>query len=409
MSTGSSFGADVYGGAISALFIGAYAWSVGLNGQTAKVGATFVQDSDVVLTSSMFENCVALSFTSGSGSKDSSAVFGGAVAIAQSPQFVPNLADSSASNNTGFNMTVLIFSSKFFNCLASTFSSDVSPNSARGGGGAVSAKSPALSNLTVRHVTFNSCCVQVLSGTIEQAQIPVVLPPSWAARSTNSADAVTPISAGGALAVEASGSGFTAVEIASISFFNCSAQGANAGNLAVRGGAVAVARAASVVAKNCNFIKCEISDAVRSNSISGIVSGGAGMIAVLVRNVDLYNCSFDATNSRDSSESSTGLLVLSSALTSTRLHVEKSAFVSNAAVFRYKCVNEGGIRAAMCASSDTAFIHVFDSSIRQLQQQNAPFVSEVPLMAFGNAVPSLFSRFSVTCLIDSIHRLQEVV
>jgi hypothetical protein len=410
ISSSSSFGADVYGGAISALFIGAYAWSVGFasgyeNSESgdAEVGNIFVQDSQMFLTSSMFENCVALSFTSGSGSLDSSAVFGGAVALTQSPQVFPGLqlSRSSPTNNSSFNLSATISNAKFVNCLATTFSSDVPPNSALGSGGSVFVKSPALFDFALKNSSFNSCHVQVLSGTIEQVLAQVDIPTSFDSSSTNLTESATPYSSGGALAIDASGSGWFTMEISFTTFFNCSAQGANASNLAVRGGAVAVSNAASIVVKHTDFIKGRISDAVRGSSVNGIVSGGAGLIVTLSQNVIIQHCVFDSTNSQDSSETSTGLLVLATIFSHTRLYVEGCSFVSTAAVFRYSCVDINGIRASACTSSGTAFINVAHSSVRQLQNENDKGPSQVQLMSFGKGVPLIFSKFFMSCLTTS--------
>jgi hypothetical protein len=72
--------------------------------------------------------------------------------------------------------------------------------------------------------------------------------------------------------------------------------------------------------KKSTFVSCSIQGAVVNTDINGVkatgifsvVSGGAGMSLTRVLNLSIDGCTFTATGGGDSSESSTGVLVLAS-------------------------------------------------------------------------------------------------
>ena len=412
--TGSSFGANAYGGVLSAMYIGAYAWSVGFNtgiserdrAGYAAVESTIVQNSQIFVLSSVFQDCIIISSSYVSGSQDASVVLGGAVAVIQSPQVFPDrrMASASATNNTGFNLTVLILNSNFLNCSAITYSSSVPRQLASsGGGGAVFAKSPALSSFAATDSNFKNCEVQVLSGT-SAADPSQRLSPALASilyiKSSNVGN--TPNSIGGALAVDARGSNVSVVEIASSIFFNCKAYGANVSNLVVRGGAVDVSHAASVVVRNTSFDKCQVLDSLKSGAVGEIVSGGAGLSVALAKTVRVQQSRFDATNGQDSSQTSTGLLILTADALRTHVHVQDTSFESKAAVLRFECATNDGIRSVKCASSDVLSLSASNSTVIQSREQNDLSSSNLPLLSFGDGLRLSFREFRMQCLPENV-------
>ena len=199
------------GGGI-AVIVGAFLFnSIGL-GQTSIrrtfAGDTSVQNSNIILTQSVFSDCLAESTTAGpeSGSLGTSSVYGGAFAILHSPQlseFRNGLLSSPSSTNlVGFNFTVIISNSNFIECRAFTTSTSVRPGTSNGGGGAVYASSMAVSNFSAIDCGFISSSVYVAFGS----------------------SGVPSNSSGGALAVEFPGSHNSAVLISSCSFLNCTAR-----------------------------------------------------------------------------------------------------------------------------------------------------------------------------------------
>ncbi len=403
-SNQSSIGADAFGGAISALFVGGYAWSfdgvIGGGSQISKVGKIHVQNSRVSVISSSFINCSAISYTYGRGSHGSSTVFGGAIAILQLPQVFPGRfnAPESEADATNSNLTVFILRLKFISCKVATYSTTVPEGLAFGGGGAVYANSAALSIFTVQECNFSSCEVDVLSGTSDL--VPVQLSNQMGNIQSRREPHIiesTPGSIGGALAVEA-GPNSSFVEIQSCSFDACSAQGANAGNLAVLGGAVAVSRVSNVTVNNTNFADCQIIDAIRNSTVGAIVSGGAALSVSLARAINIYNCTFDATNGRD--EEWVGLLVL--AANSSLLHIDESKFESSATALQFECVDGNGTRSVRCDSLETMFINVTNSNVRQqtikTNQRQSDQQQLAQLISFGKGVPVSFTNFRMVCL-----------
>ena len=305
------------------------------------------------------------------------------------------------------NSTVVIMHSNFSQCKVVVFSTQA-PKTERGsfnGGGAVFALIATLSQFTVKNSTFKSSETQVLVGNSDTSpvKLDIQIQDGELIDISRTVSTEATFSAGGALAVVALSLYVSLVEIESCTFINCTAQGANAGNLAVRGGAVAVDGVSAVTVKQSIFINCQILDASRNSTIGAIVSGGAGMSVALARDINMYQCTFDATNGRDSSGSSTGLLVL--ALLPTRLHVKECQFESSETVFWFACVL--GARSFECdllnnflndlfdTSYDASFVSVTDSRVRQTRSND-----QQQLISVGKGVQASFTNFSMACLPD---------
>ncbi len=341
-------------------------------------GSTSVQNSRFSLTRGHFNNCSADSYTGGaaSGSLGSVSVYGGAFALLQSLQvseFSEGLLSPPRSMNLiGFNLTVVIAMSNFTECIALTNSTSVRPGVANGGGGAVYVSSAALANFSVSESHFISSMVFVACG----------------------ATGTPSNSSGGALAVEVPGTSHSLVAIASCSFLNCSARGANISNLGVRGGAVAVSRATYVSLRNSNFTNCSIADVVSSNSMSDtVVSGGAGVSVALAFSTSVHSCNFDATGGRDQSGSSTGLLVLAQQ-SSGSVEVSGSSFRSSAVALSVVCVSDDGFRS-VDVRCDGPALFLSDSRLQLLANSNS---SASTLMVLQSR--AIFSRSRIDCFLS---------
>ena len=390
----SSFDSNAVGGALSAIYVADSAWGRGGNsnsGSSSITGPSYVQNSHIAVISSRFDSCNAGSYTFGTGSRISPLAWGGAIAM--------YIAAEKAGNTDSSNLTVVIMHSNFSQCKVVAFSTQApKAQVSLNGGGAVFAIIPSLSKITVKNSTFKSSESQVLVGNSDSypAKLNILLNILDAKGEpidiAETVDTGATFSAGGALAIAALALfDSSLVEIESCTFINCTAQGANAGNLAVRGGAVAVDGVSAVTVKKSIFINCQILDASRNSTIGAIVSGGAGMSVGFVRDINIQHCTFNATNGRDSSGSSTGLLVL--APLSTRLHIKDCQFVSNETVFRFACVDGDGIRSFRCDLLDPSFVSVTDSNVRQTRSKD-----QQQLISFGKGVQASFTNFSMACL-----------
>jgi hypothetical protein len=399
-----SNGAKSYGGSMSALHVGAYAWSFSdafcnsvsvfqfrsVVSAVAMVDMISVMNSVVHLFSIDCRNCSAVSSTSGlSGSLSSLSVFGGAVSILQRPWiFSQNFNFSSIlTNATGSNLSVIISHSSFVECFAVTSPSSVQPGAANSGGGAVYANSAALSNITLRESDFNSCYVRVTSGYVGNQD-------------------VASYSAGGALAVDVPGSNMSVgVKVFSSSFFNCSAQGARIPSVAVRGGAVAISRASYVQVTSSTFINCNIMDALvkqdwngtKRNGVFTVVSGGAGMSVALARNVLIDGCTFHTAGGQDSSEASIGLLILASDSTPSRTNISDTAFSSSSVVLNVLCVGDAAAQSVPCVLSKP-FVHISNSNVTEYELSDASDTSNTSLISLRINVTSSFNSFRMFCM-----------
>jgi hypothetical protein len=299
----------------------------------------------------MVTNCTAASLTD--SSLGPSSVFGGAFAILHSPQvsnFRQGLLLSSVGvlGASGSNVTVLISKSHFLQCSVVSNASSGRLGEANVGGGAVYARSAALTNFSVTESTFNGSTVTFASGTTGL--------PSF--------------SSGGALAVEAGGSKSSSVAISSSSFFNCTVQGANIANMGVLGGAAHVFRAGLISVVRTYFTNCNVIDADLNDLLDNIVSGGSAMSAVVTGNMSVLECVFDASGGRDSSQTSTGLLVLARNSSNAHVNVSSCEFISSTVVLSVQCVGDDGVRrlAGSCVGPNMELIL---STIRQIPSQIA--------------------------------------
>jgi hypothetical protein len=348
-------------------------------------GRISVQDSVVECSRIMVANCTAVSLTD--SSLGSSSVFGGAFAILHSPQvsnfrqgiLLPSVGVLGAS---GFNVTVLISKSHFFQCSVFSNSSSAWPGEANGGGGAVYARSAALTNFSVTESSFNGSTVTVASGTTGL--------PSF--------------SSGGALAVEAGDSKSSSVAISSCRFFNCTVQGANISNMGVLGGAVHVFRAGQISVARTNFVNCRVIDA----AIGDVIAGGAAMSAVVTGNMSVLECVFDASAGRDASQTSTGLLVLARNSSNALASVSSCEFISSTVVLRVQCVGDDGVRrlAGSCVGPNMALTR---STIQQVPSQTVSTFNATgsDLMAFQNHDSVLFTGSRMRCALSQFSAFRQ--
>jgi hypothetical protein len=358
------------GGGI-AIVVGASLFNfAGVSAQTSS-GSTSLQNSSISMTRSRFDNCVAESFTGGtsSGALGPASVYGGGLAILQSIQmyeFVEGLMTSTVSFDLrGSESTVTITNSFFSECRAQTNTSSVRPGSVHGGGGAVYASSVALSKVSVSESVFTNSSVHVVTGSTG-------LPSN---------------SSGGALSMEFPTPNESVITIFKCRFVNCSAKGAGISNVAVRGGAVAVSRAAIVAVESSQFVNCSIEDAViGSNSNGVIVSGGAGICVSLARLTSIRTCRFDAAGGRDASQTSAGVLVLFNASANSKAEVSDTSMRSPSVVFSVLCVRNDGFWSLNGPCQEPTVL-MTNSNISQLR-----LPADVQFADSGSALMTIQSR-----------------
>jgi hypothetical protein len=228
------------GGAV-ALVVGVFAMnSAGPRSPTgsAIIHLISVQDSSVAVNHSKFEYCSVTSLTD--SSLGTASVYGGAFAVLHDPQvsnFRIGISGQPLNANDylfGSKLTVMISNSHFVECSISSSASKGRLDIANGGGGAVYARSVALSDFNVMNCAFISNSVNISSA----------------------ADGFSSFSYGGALAVvDKKSNGLFVLNVTSCQFFNNSVTGAFNKNVAVRGGAVYASRAA-LVCRTFRFIVC---------------------------------------------------------------------------------------------------------------------------------------------------------
>ena len=361
-----------------AIAVGAYMLnSVGSGSVTGEFsfGRISVLNFYVAVTQSDFSNCLASSLTG--ISQGSSSVYGGAFAVLHSPQvsnlklgLLQPLSPFAELNATGFNLTILISNSNFSRCSAISTASSVLPGKANGGGGAMYAKSVAMTNFSVTMSTFINNIVKVASGTT----------------------GLSSFSSGGALAVAALEATFSVVSITRSSFVNCTAAGVRISNLAVRGGALHVSRASSVSVIRTNFTNCSVTKTADGD----VVSGGAAVSTTLTRNVFIDECIFDATGGQDKSGTSAGLLVLARNSSSSWVSVSQSKFTASAVAFSVQCVSDDGARpvGGFCVGPHLLLKH---SALHQVASQAADF------SAAGSVLMSLQNPESVSFAGSQMH------
>jgi len=368
------------GGAV-AIVVGAFVYNspgTELDSYETSFMNTTVQHSQIAVTRSSFTNCSAVSFSGGptSSSFGTASVYGGALSVLHSPQVstfpgINLLLPPPALRLAGLNLTFFILSSNFTACYAVTNSTSVLPGTANGGGGAVYASSVAFAKVSVQSSSFNSCSVTVAIG----------------------ASRVASNSSGGGLSVEipCSNSCFASVLLSSNTFWNCSANGAGQSYpfMAVRGGGVAVSRAAVIRVVNTSFSACSVAVA---SSVS-VVSGGAGLSVILVSSSSLMGCSFDGSGGQDSSGTSAGLLVLSSNAAPNQLAIDGCSFSSTGnASLNVACVDaDTGFNSVPCVKPGIA-VSVANSNISQL----APAVDGSDFSSIGSVLISLHQNVNST-------------
>jgi hypothetical protein len=366
------FGFDVMceqaiGGAV-AIVVGAFVYLKNPHNYDLSLGNAYFQDSYIAITDSSFTNCKAASFTSGpaSSSLGSTSVYGGAVSLLHSPQvstfYRTVLQPPEALKLAGFNVTFFILSSSFTACSVLTNSASVVPGTANGGGGAVHA-SVAFAIVSIYSSSFSSCSVTVAIGAVG-------LPSN---------------SSGGGVSVEILGGSNVSVVLSSNTFRNCSANGAGQYSpfTAVRGGGVAVSRAAAIKVVNTSFSACSVAGA---SGVSVVVSGGAGLSAVLVQSASLTGCLFNGASSQDSSGTSAGLLVLSSSAAPTQIAIDGCSFSSIGTVsLNVTCVDAAtGFNSLLCVQPGPV-VSVSNSNISQLY----PRFSDSNSLSIGSSMMSL--------------------
>jgi hypothetical protein len=310
-------------------------------------------------------------------------VFGGAVSIVQlSRAFSQTFNPATDFTNTiGSNLSVSIASSMFDYCEAETVSSLVRPGAANGGGGAVYTGSAALSYFAVAASNFSNTEVFVRDGSV-------------------GGGSASSYSMGGAVAVDALGQTLPDVTFFACNFSRCVARGGQIPNLAVRGGAVAVSRAASVVVRKSIFSNCNITDAtaILVAADGEVVSGGAGASLSLVTNASIDNCVFNAVDGEDSSGTSKGLLILASASLPSQTNVVNTTFEfdTSGSIFSVLCVNDAGNKSSACTPS-TQFTSVQNSNVFERNSSRDDHFWAVGL-SFRTSVTLSFTNFRMQCL-----------
>lgn len=348
------------GGAV-AVVAGAFVYNrpASLGNYRTSFGTTAIQDSRIAVTGSSFVKCEAISFTGGPTSSPhertlgttslgTTSVYGGALSVLHSPQVSTfrgtMLWPIQALKLGGFNVTLFIVGCSFSACSVVTNSISVLPGNANGGGGAVHTSSVAFARVSIQSSTFSSCSVTVAIA----------------------ASGVPSNSSGGGISVEIPSGSNTSVILWSNTFSNCSAYGAGQSYpfMAVRGGGIAVWRAAAIHFFNSTFSACVVAGA---SSVS-VVSGGAGLSAVLVPFVSFIRCSFNGAGGQDSSGTSVGLLVLSSSIAPTQIVIDSCSFSTTGNMsLNVACVDVAtGFNSVACIKPGPA-VSATNSNISQLE------------------------------------------
>jgi hypothetical protein len=350
------------------------------------VGKSSVSSSRILFAKNQFSNCAVTSSTegAGSGSLGSSSVYGGALAVIQSPQLAlfnnGLFSPESPAASGGGDFTVFISDSNFSSCSATAISCPNSPGSTSGGGGAVYVRGVALSRFSAEQCIFNNNFVSVACGSTESMSSSI----------------------GGSLAVEAAGSNCTVITVSKCSYTNCSARGASLGSLVVRGGAISVADASIVSVEDSQFINCSIAKAVitysRDNALQ-LVNGGAGASLSFAMNVSVFRSIFDSTGSVDDSDVSAGLLVLFSGQTPARVLVFDTVMKASQVMLRVGCANTANHSLADCSSTGIE-LSMLNSSIFQVTRDSNRddfSLAGSAVLALQGGVKPLFQRCRVQC------------
>ena len=343
--------------------------------QAVSYGNISFRDSLVVLTRSRLSSCTAESHLH--SSLGPSSVFGGAFAILHSPQVMKFrlslLVPFFESHACGNNLSILVSESYFSKCSVFSIAFSVRPGQANGGGGAIYVNSVALTNLSITHCIFNGSQSTVTGGST----------------------GFSSYSCGGALQVEAGVSDLTFVAIASCSFFNCSARGANIINLIVRGGAVSIFRAAHISVTQSNFTNCSLMDAVIGDKFA---PGGSAMSALVSNSMSIDGCVFDSRGGIDSSQMSNGLLVLARNSTKASVIVSNCVFNSSAVAINFRCIDYNGVKLVdSCIGPHLTLSH------SHMFQAPTAIVTDINVDNPGSSLISVQNPSSISFTASSMH------
>jgi hypothetical protein len=286
----------------------------------------------------------------------------------------------------GLNFTVDVSKSIFSRCSATSMSKTGRSAQADAVGGAVFAKSFALSNFSMTNSHFGDSFVNVVAGS----------------------GALPSRSSGGGVAVEFKASGYPVAVFSSCSFVNCAARGANIPSTAVTGGAMSISLAASVAITDSKFINCKIQGALSVQSSEFGASGGAGVSLSRSRNISVHFCVFDATDGQDDSTTSTGLSIFSASSSHSHADLRGISFRSSAVVFSVRCVSDDGFYFVGCPVYGPQ-IYVSNSNIAQItpSASDAFIFIGSSLMSFDPHISSIFTKFGMKCSLSDFSVFQD--
>jgi hypothetical protein len=356
---------------------------------STNVGMISLQDSHVALIETLFADCAAESMTQGSGSISfgASSAYGGAFALLHSLQAtllldgLQQLLSPFIGPSYGSDLTIAVVKLSFSRCSALSKSTSGRSSQADAVGGALFAKSVALSNFTASDSHFSSCFVNVVAG----------------------AGDILSRSSGGAVRIDFSSPGYSVASFSVCSFFNCTARGALIRSLAVTGGGVALSHVKQVLFLDSNFFKCQLQGAQDDQSFDYVdvaISDGAAASLSHIRNVSIKSCVFDAADVQGSSTGamSMGLAIMSSVSPCTHVDVSDTALKSSRVVFSVRCVSADGFFAVACPVFGP-FVSVSNSSILQITPANDGVFRAVgsALMLFDVHSAYAFNKFGMRC------------
>ena len=281
-----------------------------------------------------------------------------------------------AIDSAGFNFTVVVSKSIFSRCSATSMSNTGRSQQADAVGGAVFAKSVALSHFSMSDSNFSDNFVNVGAG----------------------AGALPSRSSGGAVAVEFKASSYSVAVFSSCIFINCTSRGASIPSTAVTGGAMSISLATSVAIIDSKFTNCKLQGALSVQSSKVSVSGGAGVSLSRSKNISVYFCVFDATDGQDDSATSTGLAIFAASSSYSRTDVKGTSFSSSAMIFSVRCVSDDGFYYVGCPVFGPQ-IFVSNSNIAQLTPNATAAFNLIgtSLMSFDPYISPIFTRFVMKC------------
>ena len=253
-------------------------------------------------------------------------------------------------------------------------------------GGAVYARSVALSHFSAIDSNFSDSFVNVVAG----------------------AGALPSRSSGGAVAVEFNASGYSVAISSSCSFVNSTARGASIPSTAVTGGAMSISLATSVAIIGSKFINCKVQGALRGQFIKVSASGGAGVSLSRSKNISILFCDFDATGGKDDSAISTGLAIFAASASYSRTDVKGTSFSSSTVIFSVRCVSDDGFYFVGCPVFGPQ-ISVSNSNIAQLTPNASATFNLIgsSLMSFDPYISPVFTKFAMKCSLSDFSVFKE--